>query len=359
MTQFENHPHSGRQWHLDLLRILAIFTIVLIHVSPQGYLKVDVHSGEWTVMNLITCLSCWNVPVFYMISGALFLGKKRNQSIRDLYGKSIIRIITCFIFWSAFYGAAYCFMTGKGKWTFLNQLLRGHYHMWFMFVILGLYWVTPIIRQVTASRKTTEYFLIAGFILTYGTTRILFFLQRLSLPHADVLASLVSANAQINPYRALNALYYYVLGYYLNETLTTRRQKTTCILLGAAGFILLTFLTIWDSSRQGSTSSDFNSDASVGTLLYTLGMFVLFKIVCENWNPSDRIKKILTAVSSWTFGIYLCHPFILERLQPVFTVTTPLALLGQIMGTTILVYLTALGISALLHQIPIARKTIV
>ena len=147
MTQSKQKIDSGRQWHLDLLRILAIFTIVLIHVSPQGYLKVDVHSGEWTVMNLITCLSCWNVPVFYMISGALFLGKKRNQPIRELYGKSILRIVTCFVFWSAFYGAFYCFMTGKGKWTFLNQFLRGHYHMWFMFVILGLYWVTPLIRQ--------------------------------------------------------------------------------------------------------------------------------------------------------------------------------------------------------------------
>ena len=76
-----------------------------------------------------------------------FLGKKRDQSIRELYGKSILRIITCFVFWSAFYGAFYCFMTGNGKWTFLNQFLRGHYHMWFMFVIIGLYWVTPLIRQ--------------------------------------------------------------------------------------------------------------------------------------------------------------------------------------------------------------------
>ena len=111
-------------------------------------------------MNLITCLSCWNVPVFYMISGAFSLGKKRDQSIRELYGKSILRIITCFVFWSAFYGAFYCFMTGKGKWTFLNQFLRGHYHMWFMFVILGLYWVTPLIRQQSCCPGDEAEFLV-------------------------------------------------------------------------------------------------------------------------------------------------------------------------------------------------------
>ena len=88
-------------------------------------------------------------------------------------------------------------------------------------------------------------------------------------------------------------------------------------------------------------------------------MFVLFKTVCSNWHPSGKIKTILTSLSSWTFGIYLCHPFILERLQPNFTVTTPLELLGHIAGTTLVVYLLAMALSALIHRIPIARKTIV
>ena len=96
-----------------------------------------------------------------------------------------------------------------------------------------------------------------------------------------------------------------------------------------------------------------------GTLLCTLGMFVLFKTVCSGWHPSGKIKAILTSLFSWTFGIYLCHPFILERLQPDITVTTPLGLLGRIAGATLLVYLLAMAISALIHRIPIARKTIV
>ena len=359
MSQSENARSAGRLWYLDLLRIFAIFTIVLIHVSPQGYLKVDVRSGEWNVMNLITCVSCWNVPVFYMISGALFLGRKRHQPVRELYRKSILRILTCFLFWSAVYAGVYCIMTGKGKWTFLNQFLRGHYHMWFIFVILGLYWATPVIRQITASRKVTEYFLVAGFVLTYGTTRILFLLKQIHVPHEDVLDSLISANAQINPYRALNALYYYILGHYLNDTILTRRQKTGWILAGAAGFLMLTALTIWHSMRLGRTSSEFNSDDTLGTLLYTAGMFVLLRSVLENRTPSPRAKKVIGALSSWTFGIYLIHPLILERLNPVFEVTTPLALLGQILGTTLLVYICAMAASALLHLVPIARKTIV
>lgn len=97
----------------------------------------------------------------------------------------------------------------------------------------------------------------------------------------------------------------------------------------------------------------------IGTLLYTLSMFVLFKTVCSGWHPSGNIKLLLTSHSSRTFGIYLCHPFIPERLQPDFTVTTPLGLLGRIAGATLLVYLLAMIISALIHRIPIARNPIV
>lgn len=70
----------------------------------------------------------------------------------------------------------------------------------------------------------------------------------------------------------------------------------------------------------------------IGTLLYTLSMFVLFKTVCSDWHPSGKIKLLLTSLSSRTFGIYLCPPFFPERLQPDFTVTPPLGPLGHCLG---------------------------
>ena len=46
-----------RNWGLDLLRILAAFTVVMLHVSPQAYLDVEIASAPWNVMNAITGLS--------------------------------------------------------------------------------------------------------------------------------------------------------------------------------------------------------------------------------------------------------------------------------------------------------------
>ena len=204
-----------RNWGLDLLRILAAFTVVMLHVSPQAYLDVEIASAPWNVMNVITGLCCWNVSAFFMLSGAFLLAPQKAMSTRTLYRKNIARLAAAFVFWSAVYALTYCLLRGKGKWTFLNELLRGHYHMWFVFTLISLYAVVPLLRKITESKKATEYFLLIGFLFTYLIGRALNFALLFELPHKDVLQSLQSAYAQLNPYRGLTALYAFVLGHYL------------------------------------------------------------------------------------------------------------------------------------------------
>ena len=62
-----------RNWGLDLLRILAAFTVVMLHVSPQAYLDVEIASA-------ITGLCCWNGSAFFMLSGAVLLAPQKAMS---------------------------------------------------------------------------------------------------------------------------------------------------------------------------------------------------------------------------------------------------------------------------------------
>src|SRR5574344_2350792 len=61
--------------YFDLLRVVAIFTVVAVHLSAQHWPDVDVHSRAWFAFNLYCSLGKWSVPIFVMISGALFLGR--------------------------------------------------------------------------------------------------------------------------------------------------------------------------------------------------------------------------------------------------------------------------------------------
>lgn len=345
-----------RIWGFDFLRILAAFAIVVLHVNPQAQLSVDVPSAAWNGMNLITVLCCWGVSAFFMISGALLLSPKKKLDTHRLYRKNILHLATSFLFWSAFYALAHCILFGKGKWTFLNQLFRGHYHMWYLFALTSLYWITPLLRKITESKKATEYFLLTGFVFTFLFGRILNFLQLLPLPHSDVLASLQSAYSQMNPYRGLTALYDYVLGAYLLAYPLSKKTRSCLYAAGIIGFVSTLGLTYWQSALNGETSSMFTSNDSLGVLLMTSAIFVFFKEI--RFSASERTKSRILFASKCTFGVYLVHPFVLERLNLRYPLT-PAALFFSILGFSLVVYLISFGVSFVLNRIPKLNQWIV
>lgn len=75
-----------RNYNLDILRIISTIAVVLLHISAQNYYNIDVVSDEFEIFAITNGMVRWCVPVFLMISGALFLGEK------CLYKKYIINI---------------------------------------------------------------------------------------------------------------------------------------------------------------------------------------------------------------------------------------------------------------------------
>ena len=135
MPNADTLPANGQRIeYLDYLRVIATAAVVLLHISIQGWGDVDVQSGQWMVYNVWNGLVRWCVPVFVMISGALFLNPKKKVSVYRLWTRNIPRILTAFLFWSVIY-ALYHLATRSG-WTghtFAMAVLTGNYHMWFLF----------------------------------------------------------------------------------------------------------------------------------------------------------------------------------------------------------------------------------
>lgn len=113
--QQDNATLSGQRFlYFDCLRILGAFAVILIHVASYKWFTADISTTEWNVLNFYNCsLVRWAVPVFIMISGALFLDGK--QSITHIYKKNILRIVTAFLFWSPLYAVVTSLTGGGGK----------------------------------------------------------------------------------------------------------------------------------------------------------------------------------------------------------------------------------------------------
>ena len=138
-TQFDRQ--TDRKIYLDFLRVFATFAVMILHISAQNWYSTDVNGFEWQVFNFFDSIVRWGAPVFVMISGSLFLN--RETPLRIIYSKYIRRMITAFIFWSAIY----VFFQDGPIMSRVKALVQGHYHMWFILMIVGIY-TNPNLKSI-------------------------------------------------------------------------------------------------------------------------------------------------------------------------------------------------------------------
>lgn len=139
---------TQRQYNLDYLRVFASIVIILLHVSAQNMDYVEPTGTEWNIYNICNGASRWGVPVFVMMSGALFL--PREIPTKTLYKKYILRMAIAYIVWSLFYAI----FDPLRKLIFkddyhisfveiIGSFISGAVHLWFLPMIIGLYMCIP------------------------------------------------------------------------------------------------------------------------------------------------------------------------------------------------------------------------
>ena len=156
---------SKRVIYFDILRVVAIFAVVAVHISAQHWLDVDVSSRAWFAFNLYCTTGKWSVPIFVMISGALFLG--RDTTIRTILKKNVLRMVYVFVFWSGCYALISLIFRRSPLFDVFSQFITGHYHLWFLYMIVGLYLLIPLLRPIVQSETLTRYFLLLALVFTF------------------------------------------------------------------------------------------------------------------------------------------------------------------------------------------------
>lgn len=178
----------------DVLRVAATFAVVALHLSAQHWADTDIYSTAWQAFNLYDSLVRWTVPVFVMISGVFFLAG--TQSLRQILRKNVLRIVTAFIFWSALYAAYAYFFNKCALSTAVTLFFSGHYHMWFLFMIVGLYLIVPLLRPIAQNETLLRYFLLLALVFNF------------LLPQLGALLSLFSWPLY-SSYLSLSGMLYY------------------------------------------------------------------------------------------------------------------------------------------------------
>lgn len=343
---------KNRLIYLDILRIFATVSLVVLHVSGQNFNSQPTDSFEWVVLNFYDSLVRWVVPVFVMISGSLFL--RREQSIKKLYQKYILKIVCAYIFWSGVY-AFVSYLKGEcGLKEMVWEFFEGHYHLWFLLMIAGLYVVTPFLKTITESKTLTNYFLVVGAIVSVLIPCSLHIVPYFSERLADILNNHFS-----NVFLCFNFTFYYVLGYKLS-TMNFKKLRKWIYLGGIAGFVCTFIFTDFLAGHNKAEIGFYYDNFSPTVLLESIFMFVLVKDIFVNKTFGTKTTKHILNLSKYSFGIYLVHTLILELLKDKFAIHT--LVINPIVSVpllTLFVFVISWFSSFVLNKIPFVNKYIV
>ena len=153
---------NKRIYAFDMIRIYACLAVVMIHVSAI-YVKMDGQSTAFLVGNVFDSISRCGVPLFLMLSGSLMLNEHKKRTIKQMVSTSI-EMSGILLLWSTIYAIMYNIVLKNTKITliqFIKTILLGHYHMWYLYVMIGIYLITPILRLfVKKENKTTIAYLL-------------------------------------------------------------------------------------------------------------------------------------------------------------------------------------------------------
>jgi surface polysaccharide O-acyltransferase-like enzyme len=364
---------------------VAIVGVILLHASND--LTVQQMNWfeiiRWNTVSFYQTIGRLGVPLFLMLTGALLLQpSKLSEPIGEFFKKRWARIGLPFIFWGAAY-FAYDFLVVHqisnspiSTGSIIQGILTGpYYQFWYLYLLVGLYLLTPILRVVMAhaERSLIKYllvlWLIGAFILP-----ALYLVTNLRLD-ANVLAFTGYAG-------------YFILGAFL---VTVEARRSVLAVLAAVGIVatmVATYAIAWIVG--GVEMFWFQLYFSPTLILAAAALFMLMIKAQHSKIPlvqpaipalsagsgqtlADEERKqepnrpsfgrrLLALISASTLGIFLVHPMILDVFQKGYL---GFAINGNTLNSvvsvplnTVLVLFISLGIIVGLQKIPGIKKLV-
>lgn len=288
---------------------------------------------------IVPLLTRWAAPAFMMISGFLLLNPEREFSLARAR-RGVFRMLRILLI----FGLAYCLMeefftSGMGAplqsiAAAFRKLLCGQSwdHMWYIYMMVGLYAITPLLRVFTAhaDRRTLHYAfgLLFFFAILLPTLK-----DMLNLPVTDFYLNIPAF------------VFYYYSGYYLTKVKPGKRLCRAVLAAGVLCFLLADYLlSYWNINPE-----------ALFVCLIALPVFRL----CAQSAVMERLagNRFIQLVSRHSLMIYLIHPLWLNLLRKVCNVHlvdfTPLAGCLLMMAAA---FAGALLCSWILSKIPLLKK---
>ncbi|MDO5544235.1 MAG: acyltransferase [Eubacteriales bacterium] len=306
-----------RKYHLDFLRILAAFLVMVHHSELAELYHTGVAGlGGSFVLCCVTCFVVINVPLFFLISGALLLGKEEPD--RVVYTKRFPRFLLLTFLASSFAYIFRCFSDFNVK-NFFWGFFAGDMDVthWYLYAYLGFLVCVPFLRRAVRGMTHTDAVVLVCLRFLFGSL----------LPAAGYITgykgyeNLPFSDSFSVPFATLDILFYPIMGYYLEEKLPWDKADwkwpVLSLIVMAGGIAASALVTCHEGLRTAFSGSYLR------LFVYSTAMaaFVLAKYLFTRPHREGKFRQVLEAAmrtaSSLMLGVYILEPVLRPVVKPL------------------------------------------
>ena len=295
----------------DLFRGYGCLAIVMLHVvsawkddSLYGYTFLNTDIVRTLFNNVIVPLLVrMAVPIFFMISGVLFLDPQNEVSTITIK-RHIIKILV--ILGTFGYGMALVELVAtSGSFkpeflyiSFLNLIQEQSWsHLWYLYATIGLYIITPILRSWIqgTTKEEMRILMLAGVLLLSVVPTI-----------NNLLNMTVTSFGIATPGGAVLC---YITGIYLYSNKSRIAEKKKIAYVGATiGGGMMAIVNMLCRNWSQSMLEPFY----IWTYLYSATLFGI--MINSNMIEKMADKSAIKFLSKMSLAIYVIHPFFINAL---------------------------------------------
>ncbi len=334
--------------NVNFIRVISIFAVVLLHISAACVVEIkDTTSYEWIVGNFVDSFVRWCVPVFIMLSGYLLLRKDTlNENISLFYKKRVLRIGIPILISSLFFliwGFIKTNLKGEIKPSFFTNIIEPliygipHYHLWFLFMIICLYAITPLIRKVLTILTEKELLIYSLIFLGFSSLEMFF----------------PTGNSKPFFFNFMQFIPYFILGHIIGKIQLRQKYFFYSIIV----FILSSFCTFigtfYTVNNLEYNNYMFYDYLSITIILASISIFYILL----NININEPIRKI-SLVAPLTLGIYIIHPLFIESARYLGLKVENYNPILSIPLFTFIIFILSSFLIFILLKIPYIRRTV-
>lgn len=308
--------NRDKKLYFEVMRIIACSLVIYNHI--EGYRLYMISNGIKQFFYMcLTMLTRINVPIFFMISGALLLKKEENMTF--VLRKRVFRIAGTLFLFDGVYIVVCKLVSIKQGWNmdismgeylydFLTNQFNGTVAYWYMYAYMGFLLCLPFMQRMVKKFSKDEFFTLLGlhFITSSFIPMINIGLSKLGFE-----TIYLCGDFQV-PLAFAKAFFYPLIGYYLEYNIDIFKLKRCHIIgmsiIGCLGILLSNLCTYYEGITTGTYTQNY---VQLFDYLTAIVVFLIIKYIFNlKWSIKNDIGKLIGFLGSLTFGIYLMDPIL-------------------------------------------------